>query len=153
VSGGELRNAPLKGGHLAVVASLLGGDQSAAASFASVDNNPGPRFGVVLRYQDANNYYVAYRRAGSTSLLRLAKVVNGSEKALASAKVSNPSLNQFFRIGGRAEGSTLTIELDGVPVVSAVDGTFAGGRPGVFLSSGSSSTRLYRADTFSATVK
>lgn len=151
LSGGELRNAPVKGKHLAVVPALSGGNQSAAADFASVDNNPAPLFGIVLRYQSPGNYYLLYRLAGGTSGLRISRVVNGTEKVLASTGAANPTLNRFFRLKGQVVGTTLTLELDGAVKLSTTDATFGLGTPGVLLSQ--SSTKSYRADNFGAALQ
>ena len=130
---------------------LDGASQSAAADFATVDNNSGTRFGVILGSRKALNYYVLCRRAGGTSGLRIAKVVGGKETMLPSARFANPAVNRFFLLGGRVEGTTLALETDGVPLLSASDATFPAGPPGVLLSS--SSTRTYRVDNFGAAAE
>jgi parallel beta-helix repeat protein len=151
VSAGELRSGAAKGNHLALVSTLAGKDQTAAADFASVDNNPNPRLGVMLRAQNAQNYYLVYRRSGSSNQLRIAKVVNGVETVLASMSIKKPALNTFFRVEGRAVGTTLTLLLDGEAKLSASDATFTSGSAGVLV--GSNSIKAYRTDNFSATAQ
>jgi hypothetical protein len=53
---------------LAVVSALKGPVETAEADFTSTDNNMGPRFGIVLRYQDSKNYYLIHRRTGGQTL-------------------------------------------------------------------------------------
>jgi hypothetical protein len=53
-----------------------------AADFASSDNNGGPKFGIVLRYQNATNYYLISRTTGGASQLRVSRFVNGAETIL-----------------------------------------------------------------------
>jgi parallel beta-helix repeat protein len=151
IAAAELSNAPVKGYHLAVQSRLSGPTQTAAADFASTDNGNSPRFGIVLRFRDAANYYVLYRQAGGTSRLRISRVVNGVERILTQTHITNPTRDTFFRLEGRASGTTLTLSLDGVRRLSVSDSTFAGGSPGILL--GSKYTRSYRADNFTATVE
>lgn len=157
VADGELRsNASVKGTHLAVQPSLSGTQQSAEAEFASSDNNSSPRFGIVLRFQDPQSYYVVYRLIGGTSLVRIAKVENGVERVLASAPVANPARGALFRLRGEATATGLSLELDGVRKLSVSESGFATGSPGVLV--GVVSGRrvahriAHRIDNFSASV-
>ncbi len=79
IQSGEARNTADQPFSLAVQPGLAGATQMVAASFASTNNNTSPRFGVVLRYQNPQNYYVCYRQTGGSSALRIAKVQNGVE--------------------------------------------------------------------------
>ncbi|MGE0681330.1 MAG: PQQ-binding-like beta-propeller repeat protein [Candidatus Binatia bacterium] len=155
ISVGELVNSASKDTHIAVLPNLHGSLQSAAIDFASVDRSRVIRFGIILRYQDPLNYYLFYRQTGGASLLRISKIVNGVETVLKSAPTSNPSLDTFFRLGGRVLGTTLTLELDGIDQIAVSDSTFANGVPGMTLGilSGSASPPPYRADNFSAAVQ
>jgi glucose/arabinose dehydrogenase len=153
ISGLELRSAPTKNlFQKAIVPTVSSAAQTVAASFARVDGNSLARFGVLLRYQDPQNYYLASRKTGGTSVVQISKVVGGSETVLASTSVPNPALNAFFRLEGRANGTTLTLVLDGVQKLSVVDSTFVSGNVGIGL--GSMSTAIgqaHRADNFAAT--
>jgi hypothetical protein len=151
ISGEELKNAALIGDHLAIVPALSGPTQRAAANFASADNSRSPRFGVLLRFQDPQPYYLVYRQIGSSSFVRISKVVNGVEMALATTTIRNPHRNRFFRLEGRAEGAILTLDLDGKERLSVSDATFADGTVGIIL--GSKSTLAHRADDFNAMVE
>jgi hypothetical protein len=116
-----------------------------------VDNNLGPRFGVILRYQDPQNYYRLYRATGGASLLRISKIVGGVETVLASWSLPNPTKNVFFRLEGRATAQTLTLSLDGVVRATVTDSTFAAGSVGLVIQAGGT-TSFHRADNFQATT-
>ena len=152
ISGFELRSAPTKNlFQMAIVPTVSSAAQTVAASFARVDGNSSGRFGVVLRYQDPQNYYLVSRRTGGTSVVQISRVVGGSEIVLASTSVSNPVLNAFFRLEGRANGATLTLKLDGVQKLSVVDSTFSTGNVGIGLGSMSATIgQSHRADNFAA---
>ena len=147
----ELKTAALKGTHLAIVAGLRGAIQNVAADFASVDNSPAPRFGVALRFQDPQNYYLVYRQAGGSSALRISRIVNGTEKILATTTLANPGKNVFFRLSGSVNGTTLTLDLNGVKRLAVSDSTFSDGSLGLLLGSGAAVA--YRADNFAARVQ
>ncbi len=149
----ELRNAPVKKSlQLAVVPTFNKPTQTADARFATINgSNSGPRFGLVLRYQDPLNYYLVSRLCGATSVLQISKVVNGTETVLKSKALPNPAPAAFFRLQGQATGSTLTLSLDGVAQLSFNDPTFATGSVGIAM--GVTSTTIgqtHRADEFTA---
>jgi subtilisin family serine protease len=143
-------NRTAKGYQSAVQLQFSGKDGTASADFASADNSVRPRFGVILRYQDTQNYYLVYRQAGGSSFLRISRVVNGAETILKSSAISNPVKNSFFRLGGKAEGNTLSLTLGGIEKISVSDATFASGSVGVYL--GSNGFKYQRADNFSASI-
>jgi hypothetical protein len=94
----------------------------------------GPRFGVILHYQDPKNYYVAYRQTGGSSLLKLSKIVNGVETVLKSKAISNPPKNVFFRLSIRRVNNTLHMDYNGVDQFGGViDTTFTSGGVGVWV--------------------
>jgi outer membrane protein assembly factor BamB len=167
IKGNELRNAPLKDTHIAIQPALSGLTHTAAASFASVDNNTGPRLGVVLRFQDPRNYYLLYRQVGGSSQLRISRIINGFETILATAGTPNPTVNTFFRITAEATGKDLTLKLCSATDTSTGTActTFAqkltatdpmplaGGSVGVLIGTGTGSTQQYRVDKFAAQVQ
>jgi len=166
IKGNELRNAPLKDTHIAIQPTLSGLTHAAAASFASVDNNTGPRLGVVLRFLDPNNYYLLYRQIGGSSQLRISRITNGIETILASAGTPNPTVNTFFRISADATGKNLTLKLCSATDTStgtacntftqkltATDSMLSGGSVGVLLGTGTGATQQYRVDKFAAQVQ
>ncbi len=149
----ELRNGAVKGDNIAVRPTLTGSTQVVSADFASVDNSNTPQLGVILRYQDPQNYYYLYRNiaGGGGRKMRISKFVNGSETILANVTENNPPLNVFFNIKGSVTGTTLTLEIDGAVVLTATDAAFSSGNVGIDM--GSNATLSYRADNFSATVQ
>jgi hypothetical protein len=155
VSRGELRSGPTRALHMAVLPDVVGSKERVAASFASADNIYSPLFGLFMRYVDARNYYVCYRLAGGTSVVRISKVKNGIEVVLKSASVSNPSKDTMFRLTCSAENSTLTLEL-GSSRLTASDSSFSSGSVGlvmgsVWLLGGKGPS--HRADDFAAAVQ
>ena len=147
----ELRASPAIGDRVAIARPLDGATQHASAKFVLRDTNFAHRLGVVLRYEDASNYYVAYRMTGGTSVLRLARIVNGLETVLGQKSVGNPARNAWFRLGGRAEGQRLTLELEGVPIFSVTDAAFPEGGVGLLL--GSKGKTTVAADDFTGTAR
>jgi hypothetical protein len=144
-------SSPASGDYLAIVPALSGSDQQASADFASPDNNRGPRFGIVLGFQDPSTYYLFSRQTGGSSVLRISRVVDGVETVLKQRNISNPARGVWFRLGARAEGKMLTLLLDDVVLLTVSDGAFAGGSPGLLL--GSKGPLSLPADNFSATVE
>ena len=149
---GELRNPKGVNSSLAVVTSLTGTTETAAADFASTDNGSTPQLGLVLRYKDARNYYYLYKNVsgGGGRKIRISRFVNGKETVLASVDSNNPAENTFFHLVAKANGSALTLEMDGAVVASATDTTFPTGLVGVRLTSSSAPSRV---DNFTATVQ
>ena len=140
--------------NLALQPGLMGGTQTVAASFASVNNNTSPRFGVVVRAQNAQNYYVCYRQVGSSSVVRIAKIQNGVETVLKSAGLPNPAINAFSTLTCQASGSALTSQLDGKAMLSVTDGTFTTGSVGFSMKSTTAGAYgAHRVDNFSATLQ
>jgi hypothetical protein len=146
----EARNQSSSPFSLAVQPGLTGATQAVEARFASTNNNSGPRFSVVVRYQNLQNYYLCYRQAGGASVVRIAKVQNGVETVLKSAGIGNPVPNVFSTLSCEASGSTLTLRIDGVTKLSTSDGTFNTGSAGYAISTKAAS---HRADSFSATIQ
>lgn len=153
IAGNMLKSAlGTTGNSIAVVSTLAGTTETAEADFISVDNNLGPRFGIILRYQDARNYYQIYRQTGGSSRLLISKIVNGFETILANAPTANPAKLLSFHIKARVTGSTLSLDFNGVNKVNATDSTFATGKVGILISGGTT-TYQQQADNFSASVQ
>jgi alpha-galactosidase-like protein len=151
VTGNEARNTAGKNlQHLAVQSGLIGKTQKVSADFASVDNNYGPSFCLLLRYQDSKNYYKVFRSTGGSSYLGISRVVNGVEKVIKWVGLPNPRKGDLFHLEGRVSGTTLTLSFNGVDKVVVTDGSFAQGAVGMMINRGMASQR---ADNFSATVQ
>jgi hypothetical protein len=113
---------------------VAGSNQRVAARFASTDNNYGPRFGLIMRYRDALNYYMCYRMTGGTSVLRISKVVDGLEIVLKSAPIASPAKDAMFQLTCSSESSTLTLAL-GSSSLTVSDSSFSNGSVGLVMGS------------------
>jgi hypothetical protein len=136
----------------AVVSALAGATQTVDVDFTSMDNNLGPKFGIVLRYKDASNYYLIQRATGGSSLLYISKVVNGVETALANVSISNPQKGVTFHMTGRVTGNTLSLDFGGVNKLNVTDSTFASGKVGFQIYNKNANVQQ-QADNFKATVQ
>jgi len=151
---GEARNQASKVLHMAVRPELQGVAQTVSTTFASTGNNVAPRFGVVLHYQSAGNYYLCYRQVGGSSVVRIAKVVNGKETVLKSANVANPAQGARFTLSCQAAGSLLTLQLDGVTKATVADpAATVSGSVGFAMGGSAGGAISHRADDFSAIVQ
>jgi hypothetical protein len=151
---GEARNQLSKVLHIAVRPELQGVAQTVSTTFASTSNNVSPRFGVVLHYVSAGNYYLCYRQIGGSSLVRIAKVVNGVETVLKSATVPNPAQGARFTLSCSASGGSLTLRLDGVTKATVADpAATVSGSVGFAMGGTSGGGVSHHADDFSAIVQ
>ena len=148
---GEGRNQPDTTFSLGMQLGLSGPAQLAEGTFASTNNNSAPRFGVVVRYQNPQNYYLCYRQVGGSSILRIAKVHNGVETVLKSLGIGNPAVNAFFKLSCQASGTTLTLGVDGVTKLSTTNATFTTGSTGYTISTLKGTS--HRTATFTATAQ
>ncbi|HEV8117512.1 MAG TPA: hypothetical protein VGQ32_03250, partial [Thermoanaerobaculia bacterium] len=117
-------------------------------------NNSIPVLGLVLRYS-TQGYYAFYRLGGGSSVLRISVFANGQETVLAQGSVSNPSENVFFRLSASAQGSALSLTLEGVKTITATDIRITSGAAGILMATRTSNAALrlsHRADDFSADV-
>ena len=122
------------------------------ADFTSVDNNLGPKFGIVLRYQDPRNYYLVHRVTGGSSRLYISKIVNGVQTDLAYTSIGNPTKNVAFHMTGRVTGSTLSLDFGGVNKLNVNDSTFSTGKVGLQIVNNQGNVQQ-QADNFRATVQ
>ena len=158
INANKASSAALKGPHVAVLPSITGMN-TVEADFTSIqDNNPSPRFGLVLRQhqngQSAQNYYLVSRLAGGTTGLRISRIANGVETVLKHVPAPNPVPGRAFRLKGSISGNVLTLYLDGVLKVSASDpNPFESGSVGLYIATGSGPNRSYVADNFSASAE
>lgn len=152
ISGSQLVTDPIKAIHTATVGGLAGADQVVATDFISPLNSTAPKFGIILRFIDPQNYYIAYRLVGGASVLRIAKVVGGVETVLKQVPVPNPTLNVPFRLRAVAAGSNLSLQLDGGTIATITDTTYTGGGIGLTVSWATTATPSYKVDNFKACV-
>ena len=93
--------------------------------------------GVILRYVDPGNYYVARANAAEGDL-RIFRVANGLRRTLPDGVTKGASDDdQWHTLEFRAEGSKLTATLDGKFTVTAWDSYFLRGRVGLWTKSDS----------------
>lgn len=151
IAGALLKNRPQPGIALAVQAGVSGATQTASADFTSVDNNLGPRFGLVLRYQNPTNYYLAYRQTGGASRLLISKFVNGAETVLKAVAIANPVKGTPFKLAASVIGTMISLDFNGVSKVTVSDTTFASGGVGIVMGC-TKGTAQHQADHFAATV-
>ena len=85
-----------------------------------------------------------------SSTLRIAKVQDGVETVLKSVGIVNPTRDFLSKLSCSASGTTLTLRIDGVLKVSAIDGTFSNGNTGFVMST--QKVGSHRVDNFSATA-
>ena len=154
VVGGNLLKTRLgaTGTNLSFVTALSGATETVEADFTSVDNNLGPKFGIVLRYKDPRNYYLVHRVTGGTSRLYISKIVNGVQTDLAYTSISNPTKKVAFHILGRVTGSTLSLDFGGVNKLNVNDSTFSTGKVGIQVVNNQGNVQQ-QADNFRATVQ
>jgi hypothetical protein len=153
INGNMLKNTlGVAGKSIAVVTTLSGPTQTVDADFTSVDNNLGPRFGIVLRYQDSQNYYLVYRATGGSSRLLISRFIGGVETILAAVGIANPVKLVPFHLTARVSGNALSLDLDGVNKVNAGDSTFSSGKVGIMLYS-MLTTAQQEVDNFTAVVQ
>lgn len=159
IKDGEVRTVEQTlGPSIAVRPQSIGSAQTVSMSFASTDNNGGPAFGLVLRYQNSNNYYALYRQTGGVSMLRISKFVDGKETVLAQTELSNPPKDVYFRLSASVDTGALTLELQDPSrtttlKVQAQDTTFLEGSFGFLIGSKSVYPGLrksQRADLFNS---
>ncbi|MFO1185610.1 MAG: hypothetical protein U1E56_12620 [Bauldia sp.] len=116
---------------LAVHRTARGTDVEATARFKAVSGRIDQAGGVVVRYVDADNYYLTRANALEDNVT-LYRVVRGSRQQIASARVPVSS-GQWHTLALKAEGTRLTVTFDGKAVVTATDATFTGpGRIGLW---------------------
>jgi len=151
---GEARNQLSKVLHMVVRPELQGLAQTVSTTFASTSNNVSPRFAVVFRYQSAGNYYLCYRQIGGSSMVRIAKMVNGKETVLKSVTVPNPAQGSRFTLSCQTTGGSLTLRLDGVTKATVADpAPTVSGSVGFAMGGTSGGGVSHRADDFSAIVQ
>lgn len=103
------------------------------------------RLCVVLRYQDLNNYYALCVNQGGSALGGIYRVVKGTFVLL---KQTGNIQNLYTErtIKASAAGTTLTLQIDNHPAITAVDATYATGMAGFYVTKSSSPQGEYIDD-------
>ena len=156
ISSHQVKNF-VRGDNIAHVPELTGAAQSAAADFISIDNNTGPRLGLVLRYTDLRSHYRIYLWTGGTNQLRISRFANGAETVLKSIAITPaPAAGTTFRLKASAgpsatgTGTTLTATI-GAKTISVDDPTWPSGTMGVLINPGAA-VGPHSVDNFCASI-
>jgi hypothetical protein len=116
---------------LAIYTATSAANVVMTARFKPVSGKVDQAGGVVVRFRDANNYYVARANALEDNV-RFYRVVGGRRVELASAKVK-VGPRQWHTLTLRAEADRFTVSFDDKPLHTTADKTFASpGRVGLW---------------------
>ena len=150
IEGNQLKNV-VRGDNIAHVPAQTGAIQSAAANFISVDNNTGPRLGLLLRYKPEGHYRL-YLWTGGTNQLRISRIAaNGAETVLKSTAITPaPAAGTPFHLVVSASGTRLKATI-GLKSVEVDDATYTSGTIGVFINPGAA-VGPHIADDFCASI-
>ncbi len=105
-------------------------DMSLTAQFKAISGRTDRAAGVLLRVQDASNYYIVRANALEANVV-LFRYVNGQRSEIRSGSVSVAS-GVWQQLRGEVIGTTLRGYLNGTLVVEATDTTFREGRAGLW---------------------
>ena len=103
--------------------SLSASNLNAEIRFKAVAGKIDQAGGIVVRLQDADNYYVARANALEDNV-RFYRVVNGRREQLGGANL-RVTPNEWHTLGLRAEGERFTVSYDGKTLFGVTDKTFA----------------------------
>jgi hypothetical protein len=129
---------------LAVYTSTVPGDVEVTIGFKAVSGKVDQAGGVVVRLQDAQNYYIARANALENNV-RFYRVVAGKREQLGSAdrKVSRGA---YHKLALRAEGDRFTVLFNGAQLFTATDSTFRTAGKAGFWTKADSITRFDALD-------
>jgi Domain of Unknown Function (DUF1080) len=99
-------------------------DVEVSVAFKAVKGEIDQGGGVVWRYQDANNYYIA-RYNPLENNYRVYKVVAGKRTQLESKADLKAAAGQWHTLSIKMAGDRIECSLNGVKYLEATDGTFA----------------------------
>jgi len=129
---------------LAIYRAASGTDVEATIHFKPVSGRVDQAGGVVVRYIDADNYYLSRANALENNVT-FYRVVKGNRQQLAAGGAQVAS-GQWHTLTLRAEGDRFTVTFDGKSLITATDRTFGGaGRVG-FWTKADSVTRFDRLE-------
>jgi hypothetical protein len=116
---------------LAMLDDVSARDATLSVRFCAIEGRVDQAAGLVLRYRDARNYYVARANALENNV-RLYRVVDGRRIQFAGIDVPVPQ-NRWQTLGLRSEGVRFDVTLNGRGLFSATDRTFSqAGQVGVW---------------------
>jgi hypothetical protein len=109
--------------NLCVAQAPLLRDVELSVSFQAVQGKIDQGGGVVWRYADANNYYIA-RFNPLENNLRLYKVVDGKRTQLATVEELQAPAGKWHTLDIRMQGDKIACSLNGKRLIEATDTTF-----------------------------
>jgi hypothetical protein len=116
---------------LALARAPAPADVEVSTRFKPVSGKEDQAGGLVVRLQDAENYYVTRANALEDNV-RFYRVVNGRRQQLASASVK-VAPGEWHSLTLRAEGNRFTVSFDGKQLITHADPTFkAPGKVGLW---------------------
>lgn len=122
---------------MAIVRDWEAGDAAAKVRFRYAGGRIDRAAGLVLRWRDAGDYYVARANAQEGDL-RIFRVVHGERRTLLGAIAKGATDDdRWHTLEFRAEGAKLTATLDGSVQATAWDSYFLRGRVGLWTKSDS----------------
>jgi hypothetical protein len=107
---------------LAIYASVNAADVEITTRFKALSGKVDQAGGVVVRFSDPNNYYVARANALEDNV-RFYRVVGGKRQELASANLK-VSPREWHSLTLRAEGDRFAVSFDGKLLHTTTDNTF-----------------------------
>ena len=118
---------------LCIFQDLSAKDVQVSVAFKPVAGKVDQAAGIVVRYKDANNYYVA-RANGLEDNVRLYKVEGGNRKQFAGVeKVAAPATGSWHSLSLKVVGNKFEVAMDGKKLFEATDDTFKdAGRVGLW---------------------
>jgi hypothetical protein len=108
---------------LAIHASFSAANVAVELRFKAVGGKIDQAGGIVVRLQDADNYYVVRANALEDNV-RFYRVVQGRREQLKGADL-RVTANEWHNLGLRAEGDRFSVSYDGKTLFSVTDRTFA----------------------------
>jgi hypothetical protein len=109
--------------NLCVAESPSLADGEVSVSFKALEGKVDQGGGIVWRYQDAKNYYIA-RMNPLEDNFRLYRVVDGVRKQLDTKEGLSVNAGQWHTLSIRMEGDRIECSLDGKKLLAAKDDTF-----------------------------
>jgi hypothetical protein len=109
---------------LCVVDAVKASDVELGVSFTPIAGKIDQAAGLIFRFKDANNYYVARANALENNV-NLYHVVKGVRRQIAGANVPVPT-GKTQQLGARIEGDAIRVSLDGRELITVNDRTIQG---------------------------
>ncbi|MBI3267714.1 MAG: PDZ domain-containing protein [Planctomycetes bacterium] len=106
------------------------GDVAVTTKFKAIGGKVDQAAGIVFRYKDANNYYLARANALEDNV-RLYKVVDGRRHQFAGANLK-VSVGAWHELGIQAKGNEIEVSFDGKQLLTAKDSTYEKGLLGLW---------------------